>query len=71
MIGYEWKADKFFYFLFFMIAAFAYFTLFSMMLVACTASEMLAAVLVSFVLSSWNNFAGFIIPRPVSAFNKK
>ncbi|KAB8105656.1 hypothetical protein EE612_039625, partial [Oryza sativa] len=65
MIGYEWKADKFFYFLFFMIAAFAYFTLFSMMLVACTASEMLAAVLVSFVLSSWNNFAGFIIPRPL------
>ncbi|KAG8080329.1 hypothetical protein GUJ93_ZPchr0007g6158 [Zizania palustris] len=65
MVGYEWKADKFFYFLFFMIAAFTYFTLFSMMLVACTPNEMLANVLLSFVLSQWNNFAGFIISRPL------
>ncbi|KAL5197970.1 hypothetical protein ABZP36_001482 [Zizania latifolia] len=65
MVGYEWKADKFFYFLFFMIAAFTYFTLFSMMLVACTPNEMLANVLLSFVLSQWNNFAGFIIARPM------
>ncbi|KAF0905326.1 hypothetical protein E2562_003922 [Oryza meyeriana var. granulata] len=65
MVGYEWKVDKFFYFVFFMVGAFAYFTLFSMMLIACTPSEMLASVLVSFVLSFWNNFAGFIITRPL------
>uniref|UniRef100_J3MLF4 ABC transporter domain-containing protein n=1 Tax=Oryza brachyantha TaxID=4533 RepID=J3MLF4_ORYBR len=65
MVGYEWKADKFFYFVFFMVGAFAYFTLFSMMLIACTPSEMLASVVVAFVLSMWNNFAGFIISRPL------
>uniref|UniRef100_J3MLF5 ABC transporter domain-containing protein n=1 Tax=Oryza brachyantha TaxID=4533 RepID=J3MLF5_ORYBR len=65
LVGYEWKAAKFFYFMFFMIGAFSYFTLFSMMLISCTPSEMLAGILVSFVLTSWNNFAGFIITRPL------
>jgi hypothetical protein len=51
MIGYDWKADKFFYFLFFITASFNYFTLFGMMLVACTPSALLA---------------GFLIVRPVS-----
>ncbi|XP_047044233.1 ABC transporter G family member 48-like [Lolium rigidum] len=64
MIGYEWKADKFFYFLFFIIASFNYFTLFGMMLVALTPSAMIANILISFVLPLWNLFAGFLIVRP-------
>uniref|UniRef100_A0A0D3HNI1 ABC transporter domain-containing protein n=1 Tax=Oryza barthii TaxID=65489 RepID=A0A0D3HNI1_9ORYZ len=65
MIGYDWKADKFFYFMFFIVASFNYFTLFGMMLVACTPSAMLANILISFVLPLWNLFAGFLVVRPL------
>ncbi|OEL28808.1 ABC transporter G family member 43 [Dichanthelium oligosanthes] len=64
MIGYDWKADKFFYFLFFITACFLYFTLFGAMLIACTPSQILASILVSFTLTGWNIFAGFLISRP-------
>ncbi|XP_047045041.1 ABC transporter G family member 48-like [Lolium rigidum] len=63
MIGYDWKADKFFYFLFFIITSFNYFTFFGMMLVAITPSAMLASILVSFALPLWNLFAGFLVVR--------
>jgi hypothetical protein len=66
MVGYEWKADKFFYFLFFLCACFIYFSLYGAMLIACTPSQMLANILVSFSLTGWNIFAGFLVPRPVS-----
>jgi hypothetical protein len=66
MIGYDWKVDKFFYFLFFIISSFNYFTLFGMMLVALTPSAMLANILISFVMPLWNLFAGFLVARPVS-----
>ena len=66
MIGYDWKVDKFFYFMFFIIASFNYFTLFGMMLVSLTPSAMLASILVSFVLPLWNLFAGFLVVRTVS-----
>jgi hypothetical protein len=65
MIGYEWKADKFFYFLFFLTCCFLYFSLFGAMLVTCTPSAMLASIVVSFSLTGWNIFAGFLVPRPV------
>lgn len=65
MIGYEWKADKFFYFLFFLTCCFLYFSLFGAMLVTCTPSTMLASIVVSFSLTGWNIFAGFLAPRPV------
>lgn len=64
MIGYEWKADKFFYFLFFLTCCFLYFSLFGAMLVTCTPSTMLASIVVSFSLTGWNIFAGFLAPRP-------
>ncbi|XP_066366058.1 ABC transporter G family member 48 isoform X2 [Miscanthus floridulus] len=64
MIGYDWKADKFFYFLFFITASFNYFTLFGMMLVACTPSALLANIFITFALPLWNLFAGFLIVRP-------
>lgn len=63
-IGYDWKADKFLYFLFFMTACFNYFGLFGMMLVACTPSALLANILITFALPLWNLFAGFLIVRP-------
>uniref|UniRef100_A0ACD5WG15 Uncharacterized protein n=2 Tax=Avena sativa TaxID=4498 RepID=A0ACD5WG15_AVESA len=63
MIGYDWKADKFFYFLFFIIASFNYFTLFGMMLVALTPSAMLASIIGAFVMPLWNLFAGFLVVR--------
>lgn len=65
MIGYEWKADKFFYFMFFLTCSFLYFSLFGAMLVTCTPSAMLASIVVSFSLTGWNIFAGFLVPRPV------
>uniref|UniRef100_A0A0D9XTN9 ABC transporter domain-containing protein n=1 Tax=Leersia perrieri TaxID=77586 RepID=A0A0D9XTN9_9ORYZ len=65
MIGYDWKADKFFYFMFFIVASFNYFTLFGMMLVASTPSPMLANILISFILPLWNLFAGFLVVRPL------
>jgi hypothetical protein len=64
MIGYEWKADKFFYFLFFFTACFLYFSMFGAMLVACTPSQVLATILVSIILTCWNIFSGFLITRP-------
>uniref|UniRef100_A0A0D9VF50 ABC transporter domain-containing protein n=1 Tax=Leersia perrieri TaxID=77586 RepID=A0A0D9VF50_9ORYZ len=63
MIGYDWKANKFFYFLFFIVSSFNYFTFFGMMLVACTPSALLANILITFALPLWNLFAGFLIVR--------
>ncbi|KAF7026533.1 hypothetical protein CFC21_038644 [Triticum aestivum] len=65
MIGYEWKAAKFFYFLFFIISCFNYFTLFGMMLVALSSSAMLANIIIAFVLPLWNLFSGFLVMRPL------
>ncbi|CAN6183585.1 unnamed protein product [Urochloa humidicola] len=64
MIGYDWKADKFFYFLFFITACFLYFAMLGAMLVSCTPSQILASILVSIILTCWNIFAGFLISRP-------
>ncbi|KAM0864568.1 hypothetical protein ACQ4PT_043847 [Festuca glaucescens] len=63
MIGYEWKADKFLYFLFFIISSFNYFTLFGMMLVAFTPSSLLANILAGFAIPLWNLFSGFLVFR--------
>lgn len=65
MVGFEWKADKFLYFTFFLVACFVYITLYGMMLIACTPSYILASVLVSFSIMQWNIFAGFLISRPM------
>jgi len=64
MIGYDWKADKFFYFLFFITASFLYFSMFGAMLISCTPSQILASILVSIILTCWNIFSGFLITRP-------
>uniref|UniRef100_A0A9I9DQ34 ABC transporter domain-containing protein n=1 Tax=Cucumis melo TaxID=3656 RepID=A0A9I9DQ34_CUCME len=63
MIGFEWKADKFFYFYYFVFMCFTYFSMYGMMVVALTPGPQLAAVIMSFFLNFWNLFSGFLIPR--------
>ncbi|KAI7742385.1 hypothetical protein M8C21_015295, partial [Ambrosia artemisiifolia] len=62
MIGFAWSASKFLWFYFFVYMCFIYFTLYGMMLVALTPNYHIAAITMSFFLSVWNLFSGFIIP---------
>lgn len=66
MIGYEWTGEKFFYFYYFIFMCFTYFSMYGMMVVALTPGHQIAAIVMSFFLSFWNLFSGFLIPRPVS-----
>ncbi|KAK9059824.1 hypothetical protein SSX86_020528 [Deinandra increscens subsp. villosa] len=63
MIGFAWSASKFLWFFFFVCMCYIYFTLYGMMLVALTPNYHIAAITMSFFLSFWNLFSGFIIPR--------
>ncbi|XP_061340257.1 ABC transporter G family member 39-like isoform X2 [Gastrolobium bilobum] len=63
MIGFEWKAGKFFWFYYYILMCFIYFTLYGMMIVALTPNHQIAAICMSFFLSFWNLFSGFLIPR--------
>ncbi|KAK2657205.1 hypothetical protein Ddye_010257 [Dipteronia dyeriana] len=63
MIGFEWQVGKFFWFFYFISMCFLYFTMYGMSLVALTPGVQIAAIVISFFLSLWNLFAGFIIAR--------
>ncbi|KAJ9540247.1 hypothetical protein OSB04_026753 [Centaurea solstitialis] len=63
MIGFHWSAAKFLWFYFYIFMCFVYFTLYGMMLVALTPNYQIAAITMSFFLSFWNLFSGFLIPR--------
>ncbi|KAG8371192.1 hypothetical protein BUALT_Bualt13G0061400 [Buddleja alternifolia] len=65
MIGYEWTGQKFFYFYYFIFMCFTYFSMYGMMVVALTPGYQIAAIVMSFFLSFWNLFSGFLIPRPL------
>ncbi|KAB1199713.1 Pleiotropic drug resistance protein 2 [Morella rubra] len=65
MIGYHWKVDKFLYFYYFIFMCFTYFSMYGMMVVALTPGHQIAAIAMSFFLSFWNLFSGFLIPRPM------
>jgi hypothetical protein len=65
MIGFEWKLEKFLYFYYFIFMCFTYFSMYGMMVVALTPGHQIAAIVMSFFLSFWNLFSGFLIPRPV------
>ena len=67
MIGFEWTAVKFFWYMFFMFFTFLYFTLYGMMAVAVTPNANIAAIIAAAFYGLWNLFSGFIIPRPVSS----
>ncbi|KAK4784725.1 hypothetical protein SAY86_019093 [Trapa natans] len=64
MIGFEWQVSKFLWFYFIILMCFIYFTLYGMMVVALTPGHQIAAIVMSFFLSFWNLFSGFLIPRP-------
>ncbi|XP_022857343.1 pleiotropic drug resistance protein 1-like isoform X2 [Olea europaea var. sylvestris] len=64
MMGLDWTAEKFFWFLFFFFFSLMYFVLYGMMTVAVTPNHNIAAIISSFFYAIWNLFSGFIIPRP-------
>ncbi|XWS59522.1 hypothetical protein CRYUN_Cryun08bG0129100 [Craigia yunnanensis] len=63
MIGFEWTPGKFLWFYYYILTCFVYFTLYGMMVVALTPGHQIAAIVMSFFLSFWNLFSGFLIPR--------
>jgi len=66
MIGLEWTAAKFFWYLFFMYFTLLYFTFYGMMAVAVTPNHHIAGIVSTAFYAIWNLFSGFIIPRTVS-----
>ncbi|XP_031474141.1 pleiotropic drug resistance protein 1-like [Nymphaea colorata] len=64
MIGFEWTAAKFFWYIFFMYFTFLYFTFYGMMAVAVTPNHHIAAIISSAFYAIWNLFSGFVIARP-------
>ena len=69
MIGFEWTAAKFFWYLFFMFFTLMYFTFYGMMAVAATPNQNIASIVAAAFYGLWNLFSGFIVPRNVSALN--
>ena len=66
LIGFEWTAAKFFWYLFYMFFTLLYFTFYGMMSVAVTPNHHVAAIVAAAFYGIWNLFSGFIIPKPVS-----
>ncbi|XP_056693218.1 ABC transporter G family member 39-like isoform X1 [Spinacia oleracea] len=64
MIGFEWTVVKFFYFYYYIFMCFAYYTVYGMMLVSLTPRPEISAILMTFFVTLWNLFAGFLLPRP-------
>lgn len=64
MIGFDWTAAKFFWYLFIMYFTLLYFTFYGMMSVAMTPNHHIAAIVSSTFYGIWNLFSGFLIPRP-------
>ncbi|KZV43181.1 Pleiotropic drug resistance 12 [Dorcoceras hygrometricum] len=64
MIGFEWKAAKFLWFIFFMYFTLLYFTFYGMMAVAVSPNHHIAYIFAAVFIGIWSLFAGFIIPRP-------
>ncbi|EER98908.1 ABC transporter G family member 36 [Sorghum bicolor] len=64
MIGFEWTAAKFFWYLFFMYFTLLYFTFYGMMGVGLTPNYQIASIVSTAFYNIWNLFSGFFIPRP-------
>ncbi|KAK3133118.1 hypothetical protein QOZ80_6AG0532570 [Eleusine coracana subsp. coracana] len=63
MIGFEWTAAKFFWYLFFMYFTLAYYTFYGMMMVGLTPNYNVSSVASTAFYALWNLFSGFLIPR--------
>ncbi|CAI9267482.1 unnamed protein product [Lactuca saligna] len=64
MIGFDWTAAKFFWYLFFQFCCLLYMTYYGMMTVAITPNANIAAIIAASFYGLFNLFSGFIIPRP-------
>ncbi|CAL4896463.1 unnamed protein product [Urochloa decumbens] len=64
MIGFEWTAAKFFWYLFFMYFTLLYYTFYGMMAVSLTPNYQIAAIVSTAFYSIWNLFSGLFVPRP-------
>ncbi|KAF3327955.1 ABC1 protein-like protein [Carex littledalei] len=64
MIGYEWTAVKFFWYLYFSYFTLLYFTYYGMMCVGVTPNYNVASIVSSAFYGLWNLFSGFIISKP-------
>ncbi|CAN8278912.1 unnamed protein product [Cochlearia groenlandica] len=64
MVGFEWKAAKFFWFLFVSYFSFLYWTYYGMMTVSLTPNQQVASIFASAFYGIFNLFSGFFIPRP-------
>ncbi|KAL8171705.1 LOW QUALITY PROTEIN: hypothetical protein V2J09_023509 [Rumex salicifolius] len=62
MMGFEWKAAKFGWYLFIQFFSFLYCTYFGMMIVALTPTLHVATIASSYFHSMWGLFAGFLVP---------
>ncbi|GMY34126.1 pleiotropic drug resistance protein 1-like isoform X2 [Fagus crenata] len=63
MVGFEWTAAKFLWYLFFMYFSLLYFTFYGMMTVAVTPNHHISSIIASAFYAIWNLFSGFIVPR--------
>ncbi|KAJ7962920.1 Pleiotropic drug resistance ABC transporter [Quillaja saponaria] len=64
MMGFEWTAAKFLWYLFFMFFTFMYCTFYGMMTVAVTPNHIIASIISTAFFAIWNLFSGFIVPQP-------
>lgn len=65
MIGFDLKLQKVLYFYYFIFMCYAYFSMYGMMVIALTPGVQIAAIAMSFFLSFWNLFSGFLLARPL------
>ncbi|XP_065855877.1 ABC transporter G family member 39-like [Euphorbia lathyris] len=63
MIHFDWTFGHFFWFIYFIYTSFVYFTLYGMMIISLTSGHQIASIAMSFFISFWNLFSGFLIPR--------
>lgn len=66
MLGFEWTAGKFFWFLYISFTSFLYWTYYGMMTVSIAPNHQIASILAATFYSLFNLFSGFFIPRTVS-----
>ncbi|CAN6583610.1 unnamed protein product [Malus baccata var. baccata] len=62
MMGFDWIAAKFLWYLFFMYFTLLYFTFYGMMTMALTPNHNIAAITSSTFYAIWNLFSGFVVP---------
>jgi ABC-2 type transporter len=65
MIGFQWTAVKFLWYLFFSYFTLLYYTFYGMMTVSLTPNYNMASIVGAFFYGIWNLFSGFLITKAV------